>query len=530
MGAALGAGCIGNIGGGGDEVGGPGTGPEGTDPECIDAVPDTEPVIVRMLNRREYENTVRDLLGVPTDVVQSFPPDAIVGFDNQAQSLVASSLLVEQQLDAAEVFAAAADVNAISPCAAPETCIDELIESFGRRAFRRPLDGDETAAIRAIWDDAQSAGRSVDASVRLVIEGFLVSPQFLYRAETTAGADGALVPADPYEVASRLSYFLWASMPDDTLLDAAAAGELGTPEALELEARRMLADPRAHDVTAAFHEQWLELYKLQAMQKDDPAYDAARPLFAEETARFAEHVFWEGDATQYLVSDTIFANDELAAYYGMSGPSGSAFEATAATDDRFGLLTQGSMLSIFSNSDRTSPTRRGKFVRSQLLCQPPPPPPADVPPLEPGGGSQEGTLRERLAAHVADPVCKSCHQLIDPIGFGLEHYDTTGRYRTEDGGGPVDSSGELIQIEPGAGPFDGARELSDKLAESNELYACIATQWFRFAVGRQEGPRDACTLDAIEHQFRDSGDDLTELLVAIATSDAFLLKNTEPQQ
>jgi hypothetical protein len=361
----------------------------------------------------------------------------------------------------------------------------------------------------------------------------LLSPQFLYRAEVTATEAGGVVPAEPYELASRLSYFLWASMPDDALLDAAESGALGEPAELEAQARRMLDDPRAHEVTDAFHRLWLELYKLSGVQKDAelfPDFAALAPAFEEETRRFAEHVFWQDDGgvRAYLLSDTGFVDARLATHYGLPAPDGQGFlQISTEGSERFGLLTQGSVLSATSNPDRTSPTRRGKFVRAQLLCQPPPPPPADVPPLEPGSATG-GTLREQLAAHVENPACQGCHQLLDPVGFGLEAYDAIGAFRSEEGGAPVDVSGELSSVTPGAGPFQGARALSEKLAGSEELQACVVAQWFRFAAGRDAGDADTCTLAAIEADLRAGGGQLPELLVAIATSPAVLLKSTEP--
>lgn len=502
---AAGGGCVGHIG---DD---PSMGEEpGLSTQCAGAEP--EPTIVRMLNRREYGNTVRDLLGVPSDITGQFPADPIVGFDNRAESLVASSLLVEKHFDAAETLAFDADVAPLLPCAAPDSCLDEFIDSFGRRAYRRPLVPEEHAALRGIYDRARAADRDEDTAVRLVIQGALMAPQFLYRAETSLSESGGLVPVESYELASRLSYFLWASMPDDALLDAAEAGALSTPEQVEEQARRMLADPKAREVTQVFHELWLELYKLEGTTKNDTAFDTLKTLFAEETASFTDDVFWNGTVGDYLVSEQSFSNDTLNQHYGAS--------------ERIGLLTQGSILSMYSNPDRTSPTKRGKFVRTQLLCQPPPPPPADVPPLE-SAGSIEGTLRERLAAHVTNPACSGCHRLIDPVGFGLENYDTVGRYRSEDAGLPVDASGELIDVDPGAGSFIGARELSGRLAETDEFYACVATQWFRFAVGRSEGKADRCAIDGLVNELRDSGDSLPGLLVAIVRSDALRLKNTE---
>ncbi|HZO17292.1 MAG TPA: DUF1592 domain-containing protein, partial [Polyangiaceae bacterium] len=241
LGLSAGAGCIGHIGDDasiGDEP--------GLSAQCAGAEP--EPTIMRMLNRREYGNTVRDLLGVPTDIIEQFPADPIVGFDNHAESLVASSLLVEKHFDAAESLALEADMTVLLPCAGADGCVDEFIDSFGRRAYRRPLVAEEHAALRGIYDRARALGRDEDTASRLVIQGALMAPQFLYRAETTVSESGGMAPVEGYELASRLSYFLWASTPDDALLDAAETGALATPEQVEEQARRMLADPKAREV------------------------------------------------------------------------------------------------------------------------------------------------------------------------------------------------------------------------------------------------------------------------------------------
>lgn len=535
------SGCVGEIlepgereGHGASGGSGPGQGTEAL--ECDGVAPDTEPNVVRMLNRREYENTVRDLLGVTIPAIDGFPAEPIVGFDNHAASLVASSALVDKQLEAAEALAQA---YTLPPCpngSDESGCADQFIQSFGRRAYRRPPSLQETAALRELYDTARASGRSHDHGIRLLVEAALQSPQFLYRIETSATATGGVVAADGFELASRLSYFLWASMPDDALLDAAEAGTLADPATLESEVRRMLADPKARATTTAFHELWLELYNLDSVTKSNavhPDFGSIAPLMRQESTAYAEWAFWEsgGSADRLLISDVGFSNDTLAQHYGLPAPGSASIVQVKLGDngERFGLLTQGAILAHHSNPDRTSPTKRGKFVRQQLLCQPPPPPPDDVPAL-PTASSSGKSIRDMLAAHVSDPGCAGCHQLMDPIGFGFEAYDTVGRHRTHDQGQPVDDSGELLDVTGGAGKFVGALELAERLTQTEEYYQCVATQWFRFALGRLEGKRDGCSLQAIQDRFRGADDSLPELVVAIALSDAMLHKHTVGMQ
>jgi hypothetical protein len=509
---------------------------EPVDEACDDAIaPDAS---VRALNRREYANTIRDLFeldaAVIDDAVAAFPPDAIVGFDNHADSLVASDLLVEQQFHAAETVSAGVDVAMSLPCDPADgesECAAAFVDAIGTRAFRRPLAAGETAALIAVYDDARAAGRDFDTSVRMVIQTLLLSPQFLYRAELGVGDEAGVAEVDAYELASRLSYFLWASMPDDELFAAAADGTLVTSGDVEREARRMLADPRARETLAEFHRQWLELYRLAQSAKDEaivPGFEDIKPVLLAETLSFVDHVMWDGDgrADTLLVSDEVVVNDALAAYYGLPGAYEAGFAPVPATEERFGLLTLGSLLAQTSNTDRTSPTRRGRFVRDQLLCQPPPPPPDNVPFL-PTDVDTDASMRERLAQHVSDPACSGCHLLIDPIGFGLESYDLAGRYRTTENGAAIDASGELAGVDVAAAGFVGARELSGLLVEADEYEACVATQVFEFAMGRSPAAEDECTIESLRAAMLEQGGSIPELLVVIATSKAFRQRTME---
>jgi uncharacterized protein DUF1592/uncharacterized protein DUF1588/uncharacterized protein DUF1595/uncharacterized protein DUF1587/uncharacterized protein DUF1585 len=506
------------------ESGGP------VDGDCDDV--EAAAAVIRPLNRREYANTIRDLFALDdatvADLVADFPPDAIVGFDNHAESLVASDLLVEAQLYAAESIAATIDLASLLPCdpaADEDACATATIDAFGLRAFRRPLGTQEHDALAKVYADARAAGRDFDAAARLLVEAMLVSPQFLYRAETGVAPDEGAAQVDPFELAARLSYFLWSSMPDDELLQAAQDGTLVEPEQVEAHARRLLDDPRAHATIVEFHRQWLELQRLDQTVKDEtlaPGFAELKPTLVAETLAFVEHIVWSDDdrIDRLLVSDEIMVNGELAAWYGIAGAFGAELEAVPATDERFGLLTQAGLLAQFSNTNRTSPTRRGAFVRRRLLCQPPPPPPPNVPAL-PTDVDENAPIRERLAQHVADPACSGCHAMIDPVGFGLEAYDLAGRHRTMDAGMPVDASGELSGVSVADTKFVGVRELSDLLVEADELEACAAREVFEFAMGRAPAAEDACALERLATAMHDNGGSVLELWVAVATSHAF---------
>ncbi|MBX5481710.1 MAG: DUF1592 domain-containing protein [Myxococcaceae bacterium] len=515
------------------EAGGPApSGDAGTVDPCADtqSAPDAP---LRRLTRDEYDHTVRDLLGDTSRPARAFPPDSEGnGFDNQASSQEASPALVEAYADAAEALAARADLASLLPCSpadiGPEACGRAFIQHFGRRAFRRPLTADEQSRFEALFDDVRSA-EGFDAAARTVIEVMLQAPQFLYRIELggAPAEDTARVRLTGYELASRLSYFLWSSMPDDALLDAAARGELDTPEGIEAQARRMLADDRAREMVRRFAVQWLGLSHFDDVAKDPvryPDFAAVKPLMQQEAALFVEHLSLDGtgDASRLFTAESTWANDALAQYYGLPPVSGEAFrEVSLKKNARVGLLTLGAVLSQYGKFDQSSPVLRGKFVRERLLCQSLPPPPGnvvlDLPP------PSTSTTRERYKAHAANPACSGCHALLEPVGFGLEHFDGAGRFRTEENGYRVDAHGEVISAGDLDGPFEGAGELSERLGQSRQVKQCLARQWFRFAVGRGEttSAPDQCALKRVDAAFAASGYDVRELLVAITLTDAF---------
>ena len=520
----------------------PGDAPPKNQPEVLNCDP-IEPgdAPIRRMTRAEYNNTVRDLLGDASKPASSFvPEEEALGFNNQATSLGVTQLLAEQMMNAAEAISlkAASDLGALMPycdavTAGEDACATMFIERFGKRAFRRPL----TPAEAARFFELYSWGRTTydfASGVGLVIQAMLQSPHFLYRVELGMPdpIEADVVPLGPYEIASRLSYLLWNSMPDDDLFAAADAGELATKEQVAAQARRMLEHPRAREAVANFHSQWLKLTHIETVAKSTATYplyhDGLRSLWRQETEAFLEHVVFdgEGDVATLLAAPYSMMNAELAAFYGVENPpTGEAFERVELDpNERAGILTQASLLAVNAKPNQSSPVHRGKFVREMLLCQLLPPPPNNVeikpPEVKPGV-----TTRERFKEHSANPECAACHVLMDPIGFGFEHYDGIGLWREEDQGLPVDASGHLFATRDIDGPFNGAVELAKELASSAEVRQCVATQWFRFGYGRSEGKTDACAMQEIQGAFAASGNNIKELLVALTQTEAFLYRH-----
>jgi hypothetical protein len=353
----------------------------------------------------------------------------------------------------------------------------------------------------------------------------LASPSFLYRLEADLpGANPSDVTAVlPYELATRLSYFLWNSMPDDELFAEAEAGGLSTPGGVEAQARRMLQDPRARDAVASFHAQWIGIdVPADQISKDAsvfPAFDTSLMVaMQQETAAFAQHVVLDGDGLlpTLLTASFSFLNGPLAALYGVGGVEGEALVKTELDpSQRSGLFTHGSFLTVKSHAKVNSITHRGLTVRRRVLCQEMPPPPPDVDVTLPE--DVEGTLRDKLLAITSAPECSACHVLMDPIGFGFENYDAIGQWRTQESGYPIDASGEVLEAEDASGPYVGSLELTEQLAQSTHVAQCVTTQWFQYAIGQTGTASEACAVEA----FEASGRNVRELLVAITLSSAF---------
>jgi hypothetical protein len=487
---------------------------------------------LRRLTRAQYDHTVRDLLKFEVNVASTFPPDEKLGaFYNNAIAPV-SDLVVEQYMAAAEQLSVLAveDLDVILPClpavAGEQECATQFIEEFGLRAMRRPLTEIETADMLELFDYGRT--RSFKEGVRLVVQALMQSPQFLYHVEIGEEVPGTgLAALTDYEIASRLSYLLWDSMPDDELFAAATAGTLTTAEGVREQAIRMLADPRAKDAISTFHLQWMGVDDMSAVDKDPELYPAFSAQLVQamqdETANFADYVIRRGDGRLETLLTASFSiiDGPLFDLYGVEPPNDHDPREPVELDptQRAGLLTHASILAKNAHANQTSPIHRGVIVREHLLCHPLPLPPDDANDVAPDP-SPDSTTRERFEEHTADPVCASCHSMIDPIGFGMENYDAMGAFRTMDGEFPVDASGVLTATDVD-GPFEGAVELAHKLADSAIVRACVTDQWFTFAFGRTPSFEDGCTTDLVNEAFAASGYNVRELLVRLVSTDAF---------
>jgi hypothetical protein len=497
---------------------------------CV--TPEVGETPMRRLTHTEYDNAVRDLLGVTTSPASQFAPDTQVGlFNNSVSAQGVSVLLGDQYLESALTLAEGlTDVNGLLGCspATGDTCVRGFIERFGRRAYRRPLAAAEVDALLATNAEARDA---VDAETgaRAVLAAMLASPNFLFKPEL--GGDAAALPdaklAAPFELASRLSSLIWASVPDDALLDAAAGGQLATREHVAQQARRMLDDPKARPAINAFYEQWLGLPLLDAVVKDATYFpdwsDAVRDAMREETKRFIDYVLWEDDAklSTLFTAKYSFLNASLAELYGVSGPVSDAIFAKTALnpEERSGVLTQGAFMASYANPQFSSPIKRGKWVRVRMLCQELPEPPANVPP--PPAPAPNVSTRERFQMHTDNPACIGCHVLIDGLGFGLENFDGIGKFRTMEGNAVVDASGRVNESDVDE-EYQGGVELAALLGRSGQARDCVPTQWLRYAMGREEEDEDTCSLVSVRQAFEASGGDLRELLVALTQTDAFM--------
>jgi hypothetical protein len=350
-----------------------------------------------------------------------------------------------------------------------------------------------------------------------------------------AGESRAVVPLDAFELASRLSFFLNNSTPDDTLLEAAQKGVLSDPQELTKQAERLLVLDAAADTIASFHLQWLELEKLDSLSKDAALYPAFNKelggLMRKETAHFADYVLRKDDARleTLLTASYSFPEGALRAVYGLTPVSTTAADARVMLDptQRAGLLTQPSFLSAHAHYNQSSPVQRGKVVIRNVLCAQLPDPPGNVN-TTPPDPSPTLTTREQLMQHRVTPSCAGCHDRIDGIGLGFEQYDAIGAFRQMESGKNIDPSGELLGTQGSDGKFSGAVDLAHKLAASSDVQRCVANQWFRYALGRVEADADECTLADLYKQFDASGHDIRALLKSIVLSPAFRSKRGIP--
>jgi hypothetical protein len=524
-------GCVGEIG----ETAGPSGGDVGGADQAIRCdgpmVADTP---MRLLNRRQYANTIQDLLGVSgVAVASSFPGDDRAGPFPANHRQPVTTRHIRRFMEGAEALAeeAVGRLDALLPCdpaaVGERACAEQFVDSFGRRAFRRPLTDVDREELLAIYDAGASEGGFVDG-VRLVITAALQAPEFLYIVEPKPEANGEPVThLTPHELASRLSYFLWNSMPDDSLMEAAHSGSLDTPEGVRAEAERLLNDPRSREAIEQFHAYWLGIAGLHNLPKDARQflyYDGAtRGAMYNETIRFADYVIREGDASLWtmMMAPFSFLEEPIFPIYDMAVPPNHDPEQpiTVLSGERSGVLTHASVLASHAHSSTTSAVLRGVFVLENFLCIHLSPPAIEVDDLPEPDPSL--TTRERFELHTVEG-CASCHSIMDPIGFGFEHYDPVGAWRDNDGDHPVNASGVLGIGNPNVdGEFDGAVDLINRLMDAEELHRCIPTQWVQFALQRPEMDDDVCDQERLYRKFVESGFDLRELILSIVTTDSF---------
>jgi hypothetical protein len=490
------------------------------------------PRALRRLTPHEYDRTVLDLTGVASNFGERFAADPVVdGFSNDAASLVVSPLLAEQLRVAAESIAtdAARSLARVSPCAPASptdaVCARRFVETFGARAFRRPMGADEVQRYLALHQSiAMTEGFA--EGVETVISTMLQSPHFLYRSELGVAVGGQW-QLTPWEVATELSYLFTGTMPDEALFDAARNGSLATPTGIEAQARRLAATPGARDAMRSFVRQWLDVEQLATVPKDQSTFmaftPAVRASMRGEFDRFVDAVLGRRGARfpELLTSAFSFVDPTLATFYGLT-PEGTAdaqgFRRTSRLEmQRMGVLTLGAVMATHARPNASSPVHRGRIIRERLLCQVlPPPPPGLV--VQPPMPDARRSVREQYAMHSSIRPCVDCHRLIDPIGFGFEFFDGVGRFRTNDNMRPIDASAEVRGSLRSDAMARDTRALVEHLAASPEVHDCFARQLFRYAFATRVDAQTSCALTEVQARFRSANLSVEELLVALARS------------
>ena len=513
---------------------------------------DEQALSVRRLTHSQYNNAVRDLVGELSRPADQFPPeDFIHGFRNQIHGQNTSPLLMEAYSAAAEKVARNAfrfgDRNNLLPCEpsgpADAACRERFVREFGLKAFRRPLRDAEVSRYLELAQAASEAQSDFLPGAQIVVEAMLQSPAFLMRFE--GGPDS---PNASYENASRLSFFLWDTIPNDWLLELAAADQLREPAQVEKTARRMLDDPRAKVSFEEFLGQWMRFDRAEKTIRDRKYYPQFNSELAaamtEETRRLFNHVVWNDVSfLELFTADYTFINADLAKIYELPAPAQPFGRVDYPEGSlRGGILGQGTFLTLTSKPSDTSPTERGLFVREHFLCQAVPPPPpgvnAALPPLT---DAKPMTNRERLAVHLSSEGCSSCHRLVDPIGLGLEQFDAIGQFRekfhviippTRDEQQrkiktkpteydlDIDLTAEIVGVPESS--FRNPRELGEVLASADSCRKCIVKQLFRYALGREETLADRAAIDRIVERFEGSDFRFQELVLALVGSKSFL--------
>jgi hypothetical protein len=495
---------------------------------------------MRRLTRFEYNNTVRDLLQDKSLPANTFPSEESGnGFGNDADAQAVVAALAEQYVSVSEKVALAATatdrIASLAPCAkqvtdaASETsCARTIAETFTPKAWRRALVAGEADSLVTLFQTVRTTS-DFSKSVASMLEAILESPEFLYKPEFGMDAPGRPGVKQPTgdEMATRLSYLFWGSVPDDALRAAAAAGELSTPAGVRTQAQRLLADPKAREVVRFFFDSLLPIQSLASLERDAAAY----PMFSAkigslmrtETQTFLENEIFTGPGKWpgVFTAPYTYVNQELAAYYGLTGVTGDAFQKVMLPPQshRAGLLTHAGILAGPVHSNHENPVVRGSFIVQKLMCRPIPLPTGEIAAkVTPPDPKSAATARQRYTVHSSDPVCRGCHQNMDPLGYALENFNVVGLWRDQENGVTIDASGTA----PVLGTFNGAIELGQRLAESEDAQQCFATHWLNFGYGRTLKDAEACGVESVRTKFKESGYNVQEMLLALTQSEAFL--------
>lgn len=483
---------------------------------------------VRRLSHDEYDRTLSTLFDQELHHAQSFAADIEVhGYLNNADALKASTVLLEQWLSTAELMAETyiQEIDQRLPCAAQtnRACAQEFVQSFGKRAFRRPITQADLDLYLGLYDE--TAGHlNFTEGIRDVMTAMLISPNFLYRMELgTQDPETGVCVLGSYELANELSYMIWGTMPDEALMSAAASGELETQEGLQAQVKRMIKDERGAAAFRDFVFKWLHLDRFKSIVRDAQTYpefnnDIRNRMYAEAEA-FVDVVYADGQGTlrDLFSSKTRSLDAMLAAYYGLSVPDDGQAHAVTFDEDRAGVLGLGAFLATQAGGDRSSPVLRGAVIRERMLCQelPPPPPALNI---NEGVLDPNWTTRERFAQHSSDPSCAGCHRLVDPIGFAFERYDGVGRYRDtyEKNNAPIDSSGAIIASKHSDGKLDGLSSLNVQLSSNADAPSCFTQQAVYYRYGVSDPFEHGCNMELVEDKFV-QGDLSFEALITAMT-------------
>ncbi len=500
-------------------------------------------VTIHRLSGVEYNNTVRDLLGVTNSPADKFPADGGGGggFDNNADTLFVPPILLEKFLEAAgEMLESASTERIISErpglLKTKAGAARKNLELFATRAFRRPVEKVELDGLVGLFEQASQRGESFENAVRHACKAVLVSPHFLFRIEKDRGVK------EPYrlndcELASRLSYFLWSSMPDAELFTLAARNQLQESATLEAQVQRMLRDPKARALAENFAGQWLRVRELKTTVQPDPGRfrkftpELREAMYAEAIEFFAAMIREDASLLTLLDSDFTFLNEALAQHSGLTNLNitGAQLRRVNLPDkNRGGVLGMGAVLTLTSYPQRTSPVLRGKWVLEELLGQPPPPPPPDAGGLPAEDAPKNGlTFRQRLEEHRKKPQCAGCHSRMDPLGFGLENFDAIGRWRVKIGSEPVDATGLMSSGEKFTGPAELKRLL---LARKDDFARNVTERMLAYALGRGVEFHDMPSLATITDKLKSDGYRSSTLVTEIVKSYPFQFRRDTPPE